>query len=632
MCGIVGQWNTRGAPVDRALLERMRDAMTHRGPDGAGIWLSPDQSVGLGHRRLSIIDLSDSAAQPMANEDGKIQVVFNGEIYNHAEIRAELQRLGGHTWRTDHSDTEVILHAYEQWGIEFIHRLRGMFAFALWDGRARQLWLVRDRLGIKPLYWTLRDGTLAFASEIKALLADPSQPRRLDEEAFAHYLAFLAAPAPHTLFRGIRKLGAATLLRVSADGSLDEKRWWDPLDAAQPRRDATPETLSAELLALLRESVALRKVGDVPVGVFLSGGVDSSTNATLFSEGESRPVRTFSIGYDGDYPSARNELAHAAAIAKRIGAEHHEYRITQDDVLDYLPRMIASQDEPIADPVCVPVHFVAKLARENGVKVCQVGEGADELFCGYPGWLQMLGLQSRANWPVPAFAFRAAQHAMTLRAGPDSMAAEWLRRAADRRPIFWGGAECLTQHGRNRLLAAPLRARLASLDPWSAIEPVRRRFEAKTTDRHPLQWMTYLDLNHRLPELLHMRLDKMTMGVGLEAREPFLDHRIVEFALSVPASVKLGAPGSLKPLLKSAVRGIVPSEILDRPKQGFALPVNEWLHDRLGKQIESDLTEFARETEIFDPCELARVLRERRRGIVWTLMNFALWWKHYGLS
>lgn len=630
MCGIAGVWDRRGGRVDEAGLERMRDTMIHRGPDGAGSWLSPDGSVGLAHRRLSILDLSTAAAQPMGNEDGALQIVFNGEIYNHAELRRALETTGGHTWRTDHSDTEVILHAYETWGEACLDKFRGMFAFALWDGRKRALWLVRDRLGIKPLYYTECAGRLYFASEIKALLAWPEIPRRLDEEALLHYLSFLAAPAPLTLFAGIRKVPAACWLRFAADGHVVEQRYWDPLDHAQPRHDDEP-TLRAELLELLRESVRLRGVSDVPVGVFLSGGVDSSTNAALFSAGRSEPIRTFSIGYRGDFASNPSELPYARRVADLVGAEHSEYEISQQDLLDFLPRMIALQDEPIADPVCVPVHFVAKLARDRGIKVCQVGEGADELFCGYPGWMQMLRLQARANWPLPRTAFSLGAALLGWKAGPDSMAAEWLRRAGQGRPLFWGGAECMTQTGKVALLGPRLRERARQLDAWAAIEPVHARFLARTADAHPLQWMTYIDLNYRLPELLHMRLDKMTMGVSLEAREPFMDHRLVEFALSLSARTKLG-DGSLKHFLKASVRGLVPDDILDRPKQGFGVPVAEWLQDRLGAEIETTLKSFCRETALCEPAAVDRILRERRRGIVWTLMNLALWWKEYRLA
>jgi asparagine synthase (glutamine-hydrolysing) len=379
----------------------MRDAMRHRGPNGRGTWIAPHGRVALGHRRLSIIDLSPSADQPMSNEDGSVRIVFNGEIYNHAEIRAELESIGGHRWKTDHSDTEVILHAFEQWGIECLHKFRGMFAFALWDETRRELWLVRDRIGVKPLYYSIHHGRLTFASEIKALLQDSDQEREVDEGAFYHYLSFLTAPAPQTLFRGIRKLPGGTWLRVRENGVIDEHRYWDAWDAAQPLIDISEEEIADRILAELRTAVKLRKVSDVPVGVFLSGGIDSSVNAALFSEGHGRPVQTFSIGYDGSYKSNPSELPYARRMAHYMGADHHERILTQRDLMDFLPEMIWLQDEPIADPVCVPVYYVSKLARDNGVVVCQVGEGSDELFWGYRSWQFSLRLQQLARLPVP---------------------------------------------------------------------------------------------------------------------------------------------------------------------------------------------------------------------------------------
>ncbi len=301
MCGINGALSFNGYRITDEYVTRMREQLVHRGPDGGDTWVSGDGRVGLGFRRLAIVDLSPNAMQPFANEDGSVQLVFNGEIYNHREIRAELEALGGHTWRTDHSDTEVIVHAFEQWGIECVQRFRGMFALAIWDARTSELWLVRDRIGIKPLYYSSHHGRLVFASEIKALLEDPDQERAVDEVAFFHYLSFLTTPGPETLFKGIKKLPGGTWLRVRADGTTQEHRYWEVWDHVSPIEDLSDEEIAERVLDELRTSVQYRKMSDVPVGVFLSGGIDSSTNAALFSEGEDRPVRTFSIGYEGEY-------------------------------------------------------------------------------------------------------------------------------------------------------------------------------------------------------------------------------------------------------------------------------------------------------------------------------------------
>ena len=403
MCGISGvlAFTNSNFEVTPEFLVCMRDTMIHRGPDGAGLWISPDRRVGLAHRRLSIIDLSTAAAQPMSNGDESLQIVFNGEIYNHAEIRRELEEKGHRRWKTDHSDTEVILHAFEEWGIACLQKFRGMFAIALWDLKLRRLWLIRDRIGVKPLYYSIHHGRVTFASEIKALLQDPGQARAVNEEAFFHYLSFISTPAPDTLFAGIRKLQPGSFLTIDADGQHREERYWDVLDHTTPLTGVSEEEIAERLLAELRTSVALRNISDVPVGVFLSGGIDSSTNAALFSESVSERVNTFSVGYDRDYRGCKSELPQARQFAAGIGAVHHERVLTQQDFLDFLPRMIYLQDEPIADPVCMPVYFLSKLARDNGTVVAQAGEGSDELFWGYQHWKQIRNLIRWDGYPVP---------------------------------------------------------------------------------------------------------------------------------------------------------------------------------------------------------------------------------------
>jgi asparagine synthase (glutamine-hydrolysing) len=629
MCGIVGALAfDDGFRISEEYITRMRDSIAHRGPDGAGTWVSPDCRLGLGHRRLSIIDLSEMANQPMCNEDGTLWVVFNGEIYNHAEIRAELNRVGRHRWKTDHSDTEVILHAFEEWGIECLNRFRGMFAIGLWDTRKRALWLIRDRIGIKPLYYSVHRGRLTFGSEIKALLADPDQPRAVNERAFFHYLSFLTAPAPDTLFEGIRKLPGGSWLRVSEDGGIREHRYWDVWDHVTPLVGVSEDEIASRLLEELRTSVQLRKVSDVPVGVFLSGGIDSSTNAALFSEGQGGPVKTFSIGYQGAYDSYANELHYARRVAEKVGAEYYERLLTQDDLLDFLPHMVWLQDEPIADPVCVPVYYVSKLARDNGVIVAQVGEGADELFWGYPAWKTALAVQRYDDLPVPRSLKRLGLSALRSCGLGETMKYEWLRRGVAGQPIFWGGAEAFAQAEKERLLSPRLRRALAGMTSWEALAPIRERFETNAWEQSHLNWMTYLDLNVRLPELLLMRIDKMSMGVSLEGRVPFLDHKLVELAMGIPERIKI-RDGTLKYILKKAVRGLIPDEIIDRPKQGFGVPIYEWFHDRLGKQVRRDLEAFCEQTDFFDVEAVRRVLDRGRGDQAWYLYNFALWWKQW---
>jgi asparagine synthase (glutamine-hydrolysing) len=503
-----------------------------------------------------------------------------------------------------------------------------MFAIALWDARARELWLIRDRMGIKPLYYSLHHGRITFASEIKALLQDPEQPRAMNEEAFFHFLSFLTTPAPDTLFTGIRKLPNGTWLRVRENGDIKEHRYWDVLDRASELAERDEGLVAERILAELRTSVRLRKISDVPVGVFLSGGVDSSTNAALFSEGERSPIKTFSIGYVGDNPSYPNEFPYARRMAAIVGADHHELALTVDDLVDFLPTMVRLQDEPIADPVCVPVYYVSKLARDNGVIVAQVGEGADELFYGYESWRKLYDLQRYDDIPVPRLAKRALAAGIHAAGFSHRREYEYLRRANLGQPVFWGGAEAFTDWEKRRLISPRLRRSLAGLTSWDAIAPIRKRFDEKAWQRGHLQWMSYIDLNLRLPELLLMRVDKMAMGVSLEGRVPFLDHKFVELAMSIPQELKFKHHTS-KYLLKKAVRGVIPDDLIDRRKQGFGVPVTEWFFQRLGTRAREELSAFCDRTDVFDKAEVMRYLDGGRGTEAWYLLNFALWWKEF---
>jgi asparagine synthase (glutamine-hydrolysing) len=606
----------------------MRDTMVRRGPDGAGTWVSRDGSVGLGHRRLAVIDLSPAAGQPMSDEDEKVWIVFNGEIYNHQSIRSELENLGVARWKTDHSDTEVILRAYKQWGAACLDRFVGMFAFAIWDANSEELWLVRDRIGIKPLYYSVHHGRITFASEIKALLEDPDQRREVDEESLYHFLSFLTTPAPQTLFAGMRKLPGGCWLKVTRDGRVLERRYWDLWDHASPNGETSEPETATRLLGELREAVALRKVSDVPVGVFLSGGIDSSTNAALFSEGEREPVKTFCIGYQGRHRTYRNETHYAKLMAETIGAEYFERLLSSDDMLEFLPEMVRLQDEPIADPVCVPVYYVSALARENGVIVCQVGEGADELFCGYPLWKTLLRVQRMNDWPVPLWSKKALLGAIHLSGMGTTRSYEALRRGASGQPVFWGGAEAFSEAEKRQLLGDRLRRQFRGFTSWEALRPIWRRFREAAFDQSHLNWMTYLDLRFRLPELLLMRVDKMSMGVSLETRVPFLDHRFVQSAMGIRPSLK-AKNGTLKYIFKKAVRGLIPDALIDRRKQGFDMPVYDWYSGALGDRLRRELHDFCRETDYLDHQCVDRLIRRPAGKKLWYLLNLALWWKEY---
>ncbi len=605
----------------------MRDLLEHRGPDAAGLWSAP--GITLGHRRLSIIDLSEQANQPLRSHSGRSALVFNGEIYNFAELRDQLDRESARDWRSN-SDSEVLLEALEAWGPGALDQLVGMFAFATYEKSARRLTLVRDRIGVKPLYYAVLDQTLLFASEIKALRAWPEFRAELDEEAFFHYLSFLTTPAPSTLFRGVQKLPAGCRLIVEPGRTPHLSRYYDLWSRVIPRTGSRSE-LEEELRERLRIAVEDRQISDRPVGVFLSGGIDSTTNAVLFGRSSSTPVRTFSVGYDRDYPSYENELDIARKTAEYLGTDHSEYRISEAEARRWLETLAWQQDEPIADPVCIPVYFLAKLTRDHGVPVAQVGEGADELFCGYPYWRTSLRLESWSRRIRPQLLKRLGLVGLRAAGKVDSLYYELLRRSSQGLPIFWSGAEGFGHESKWRLISPRLKRAFRGATSWDALAPLYRDFREKAWDPHPFHWMSTVDLSLRLPELLLMRVDKMAMAVSLEARVPFLDHRLVEFALGVSAQEKL-RDGRLKGLLVDAMRTTLPPFTIERPKRGFGVPLGDWLFSSLGRDIEREVHDFATATDLFDRPALERILKSRKSSLKWILYNAALWYQTWKTS
>ena len=628
MCGIVGVFNY-GSPalrLDGDTILRMRDTMAHRGPDDAGVYVSPDGRLGLGHRRLSILDLSSLGHQPMASPDGRYWIVYNGEVYNFRELRAELEPKG-YTFRSN-SDTEVLLALFSEYGPKMLHRLRGMFALAIWDAREGRLWLARDRIGIKPLYYSCQGGRFVFASEIKAILAFPGIPRSVHLPGLHHYLSFLTTPAPLTLFEGIHKLPAGHTLTVDRHGNLTLEEWWDVFDGVRPPTDQNEAAIAERILHLLRESIRYRMVSDVPFGVFLSGGIDSSTNVALMAELMDRPVETFSIGFTGE--ERYNEFGYARRIAERFRTNHHEVQIGVDDLIAFLPQLIHHQDEPIADPVCVPVYFVAKLAKDHGVTVCQVGEGSDELFCGYPlwGWFLRVAWWNRGFGLLPR-PVRGWAPALLRAAGMHhGLPYECVRRGAEGETLFWTGAEGFFETQKRELLTAWVRKRLQGISSHNVVAHHRQRFLERTPNPDFLTWMGYMDLKLRLPELLLMRVDKMTMATAVEARVPFLDHEFVQFAMGLPQALKVPG-GSLKHILKLAVASVIPQEIVQRKKQGFGVPVAEWFLRELGPVVGNALRQFADDQPYFDAGYVDRLLCSNNAALSWFLLNFALWHRQW---
>ncbi len=669
MCGIAGflqidgtSW--RDATALKGRLDAMQRVMAHRGPDGDGLWMSADSRVGLAHRRLAIIDLSDLAAQPMANDDGSVVLTYNGEVYNHLPLRAELQAQG-YVFRTDHSDTEVLVHGYSAWGMEgLVERLEGMFAFAIWDAKRRELHIARDRIGIKPVYFTRSGGAFRFASEIKALLSDPDVPRAVDHDAVNHYLSFMVTPAPLTMFKDIFKLPAGHIMRIAADGGVDAKAYWAPVPGQEIDANAVAglsESARADfyadgIMTRLEDAIEKRMMSDVPFGVFLSGGIDSSANVALMNRHMTRPVDTFTVGFE-DYKHL-NELEPANRIAKEFNTNHHEVLITARDMEDYLRNLVFHQDEPIADWVCIPLYFVSKLAKDSGVTVVQVGEGSDEQFCGYDSYMTYIRTQQRMADPYMAAVPAALRRPIAGLARSAAMLsrrlekpAEVLMRAAAGQDVFWSGANAFWNVHKHRLLSRPLggdgdstgilaEAGIAvpgmrSSDSGAIPTGYRADLEAAAGKRDTLTRMIYNEFRLRLPELLLMRVDKITMSTSVEGRVPFLDHALVEYTMDIPQADKI-RDGIKKNLLKKALRGVIPDETIDRKKMGFAAPMADWLRGDFGAVAEETL----RASPLLDEIGVRRdvlngMVRDHREGRrdnalhLWTLFNLAAWHRHW---
>lgn len=633
MCGIAGVFNYSQSPnlVSESILKRMTDVIAHRGPDDDGIYINPTQTLGFGFRRLAIIDLSPAGHQPMSNADGSIWIVFNGEIYNHFELRKDLEAKG-YRYRS-RSDTETIIYAYEEYGLDFIEKLYGMFAIALWDERKERLILIRDRIGVKPLYYAFAGGALLFGSEIKSLLEHPAISRDLNEQALYDYLTFYAAPPNETLFKGIFKLEAGHYAIVNRSGDLKKTQWWELNHRTEsfPKEKFRSEAFCVEnIRRLLRDSIRLRMMSDVPFGVMLSGGIDSSLNVALMSELMTRPVETFSVGFKD--LEKYNELGYARQIAERFKTNHHEILLAEQDAIEFLPEMVWHQDEPNADPVCVPLYFVSKLCRQSGTIVAQVGEGSDELFSGYPQYLRELWFRDYYDMLLPK-ALKALCYEVLRRVQPLSLLSEYARRSLADEPIFYGGAVSFTEEQKAELCAS--RFLYDSLSSARVAERYFKRFERIASPSESadfLRKMIYVELKNRLPELLLMRVDKMTMAVSIEARVPFLDHRLVEFAIQIPRALKVknGVP---KYILKKAAEGVIPDNIIYRKKQGFAAPAVEWLRGGKLSQIaeEAIFNSGLMKRDLFRRKFVKRLFEEHRSGRrnrgqqLWTLLVASLW-------
>jgi asparagine synthase (glutamine-hydrolysing) len=619
MCGIAGilRFDPREA-VDEARLKRMRDMLRHRGPDGEGLWL--DGPVGLAHRRLAIVDVV-GGLQPMANEDDTVWITYNGEIYNHASLRPGLEA-SGHRYRT-RSDTETILHLYEEEGERCVERLQGMFAFALWDQQRERLLLARDRLGIKPLYYAVTERELLFGSEIKAILAaSPGRPS-LNVAAVPEFLATRYVAGEETFFQGIRKLPPGHTLVWSREGGPQRRRYWR-LPAATDESSATLEERAADLRERLETTVRSHLMSDVPLGLFLSGGLDSTGLAALMAPMAPDRLRTFAVGFDDD---ASNELPYARLAANAVGAQHHEITVSPEDFFGALPRLIWHEDEPIAFPSSIALHFVSRLARPH-VKVVLTGEGSDELFMGY-SWYRLTAWNERLGGPYRHLTPTAIRRGIR-RAIPHLPTA--LRRYARRtflaldpgiRATFYENFAVFPDAARRSVLRDKALAR--SVDPYR--EQLRCFDEVSGSTLHR---MSHADLQTYLVELL-MKQDQMSMAASIESRVPFLDHELVEHGVAMPDRFKIHGL-TTKAVLREALRSRVPREILHRRKLGFPVPFGRWARERFAESIRATiLGPRAQARGLFDTAVLKQVVDAHEAGVannadrLWCLLNLELW-------
>lgn len=620
MCGIVGLVNQNQKAVDEALLSRMCAAISHRGPDDDGFYVNG--SVGLGMRRLSIIDVK-GGHQPIHNQDRTAWIVFNGEIYNYRELRADLEKLG-HRFYTN-SDTEAVVHAYDQYGPDCPKYLRGMFAFAIWNERTSELFLARDRVGKKPLLYAQLDGGLAFASEFSALLLHPKISRDIDTTAIDHYLSFMCVPAPLTAYKQIKKLEPAHSLSWRK-GEIKIQRYWQP-DFSR-KLDIGQEEAGERAVELLRDAVKVRLMSEVPLGAFLSGGIDSSAVVALMSQESSEPVKTFSIGFEEqDF----NELHHARRVAEHIGAEHHEF-IVKPDAMEVLPLLVQHYGEPYADSSAIPTYYVARETRRH-VTVALNGDGGDESFAGYTRYAAMQVAEAYRRLPA---LFRDSLIKKAVDLLPSSETKRSRVRSAKRflqaaslpkvdRYLRW--VSVFAPEAKRDLYSPEWRAETFNANPAALLDPWFKRTNGSGIVDAALE----ADIMTYLPNDLLVKVDIASMAVSLEARSPFLDHHVIEFAASLPERMKLRGL-TTKYLLKRVLKKLLPAENLDRRKMGFGVPIGYWFRGKLQPFLrETILSEKALQRGLFQPQQVKQLVELHTRGErdyshqLWTLMMLELW-------
>ena len=619
MCGIAGILHLNGQGTsDPSDIKRMADVMEHRGPDDEGFFVSGP--IQLAHRRLSIIDLN-SGHQPMFNEDESIAIVFNGEIYNHDALRLILEAKG-HRYRT-HSDTESILHAYEEFGESFESQLTGMFAFAIWDNPRRRLVLSRDRLGIKPLYYTVCRGQLVFASEIKSILALKGIERRVDLEALDAYLSLRYVPGPKTMFRDIYKLQPGHTMIVQ-NGTITTRQYWE---LTFEERDCSVQEAGQELDALLSQVCQDHLMSEVPYGVFLSGGIDSSAVVAVLQKKLANRLQTFTVGYD--QAAGINEFDYSDTVSRHVGTTHHTLTLQAQDFADWIPKLVWHLDEPVGDAACIPLYFLARYAKERAT-VLQSGEGADEIFAGYSIYKKMEWMNTLQRGPWSS-ACRTLSRTITpfVKTGKTARYARLLRKPLEER--YRGVSGHFMEGLRERLIKPGV---LKDADQNFA-EKVFSQYYGRVRSDRDLNRMLFVDTNTWLPDDLLVKADKMTMAASVELRVPFLDHRLVEFAARLPVSLKI-RHGQTKYLLKKVMEPYLPHDVIYRPKKGFPVPVSDWFkHGLYEMATELLLSSKSHVSGFIDLVYLRSLMDQHKAGKhdfsneLWGLLVLEWWFRTF---
>jgi asparagine synthase (glutamine-hydrolysing) len=647
MCGISGIISLNHQKVNSAQIVAMSDEMIKRGPDGEGylitnndeysrllkndrkdalvISLQHSQCLTLGHRRLATTDLNCLASQPMTDVTERYAIVYNGQIYNHIELRKELV-IYGYKFKTDHSDTEVILNAYSHWGIDCLQKFNGMWAFCIWDTVENTFFISRDRVGKQPVFYSFNNGLFYFASELNALLKSNTIERAMDEHSIYDYLTYTNVPAPNTIYKKIKKLPAAHYLFFKPGEQILTKRYWNPVKLTK-----TSELSEVEIIEQIREklyeSTRLRMQSDVQVGMLLSGGLDSSINLACMSKYSNEPVRTYTVGFENN-STYQNEFKYSRIVASHYKANYKELLIGEKEFFDSLPTIAYCQDEPIADTANIPIYLVSELAQQDGTKILISGEGSDELFIGYEHWRLIYEFEKLFRNRPKLASYANALHKNSFLKNKGKHYENWYYKVKNNWPVFWSGTEVNTEATKHSILTKDFLNKIGS---YNSFMPIADLYESMLSIKpyETFEWMTISDLQNRFPDQLLARLDRMMMACSIEGRNPFLDVNLIELTLTIPSSLKIKNKTE-KHLLKQAFKNILPDEVINRPKDSFTIPLNNlFKNENRKKEHIAIIEEFNREKDIFSKHYIKQLECPSNIKNFWNILNLALWYKQH---